>query len=277
MSSHLRGGVVLGWGDRARPQQGYEACSHHERADLHGGESWGRGSYAVHGGLPLLGTEGDLPRPLLGGGSARIRESIWQGSTSTCQRPGCRCGRRAASPGTCAPRCPGCGGHQACPPRCTCRGRRCAGRGVAGGEEGVRAVHKASVCWCVVVGGGEGVVFVVHEGHVRGGGRLAGVRGWDVGLDVLPEVAQGGYAVNLRPPFPRHGSGRGGSGWGTGHVGHAVGGEACGCRPLQLGVSNKVRPPVDGGHPVKGKSRASVGARKRVRERGRGRERSDGT
>ena len=37
--------------------------------------------------------------------------------------------------------------------------------------------------WCVVVGGGEGVVYVVHEGHVRGGGWLLVVGGADVARD----------------------------------------------------------------------------------------------
>ena len=44
------------------------------------------------------------------------------------------------------------------------------GGGVVGGEEGVGAVHHPVASGCVVVGGGEGVVHIVHEGHVRGGG-----------------------------------------------------------------------------------------------------------
>ena len=53
------------------------------------------------------------------------------------------------------------------------------GRGVVGGEEGVSAVHHPVASWCVVVGRGEGVVQIVHEGHVRGGGWLLVVRGGD--------------------------------------------------------------------------------------------------
>ena len=45
------------------------------------------------------------------------------------------------------------------------------------------------VCGCVVGGGGEGVVQIVHEGHVRGGGWLLLVGGGDVPRDVVPEVA----------------------------------------------------------------------------------------
>ena len=66
----------------------------------------------------------------------------------------------------------------------------CGGGGVVGGEEGVGAVYHTVVCGCVVVGGGEGVVQIVHEGHVRGGGWLLLVGGGDVPRDVVPEVAQ---------------------------------------------------------------------------------------
>ena len=59
------------------------------------------------------------------------------------------------------------------------------------------------------MGGGEGVVAVVHEGHVRGGGRLGGGGGGNVGLDVVPAVAQGGQAVDPSPPLPHNGVGRG--------------------------------------------------------------------
>ena len=52
------------------------------------------------------------------------------------------------------------------------------GGGVVGGEEGVGAVHHPVASWCVVVGGGEGVVQIVHEGHVLGGELDAGRRGW---------------------------------------------------------------------------------------------------
>ena len=64
----------------------------------------------------------------------------------------------------------------------------CGGGGV-GGEEGVGAVYHPVVCACVVGGGGEGVVQIVHEGHVRGGGWLLLVGHGDVPRDVVPEVA----------------------------------------------------------------------------------------
>ena len=59
--------VVLGGGVLAWPQQGHEAGCHHERAELHGDGAPGGWSRAVQGGLPLLGTEGNLPRPALCG------------------------------------------------------------------------------------------------------------------------------------------------------------------------------------------------------------------
>ena len=46
----------------------------------------------------------------------------------------------------------------------------CGGGGIVGGEEGVGAVQHPVASWCVVVGGGEGVVPIVHEGHVRARG-----------------------------------------------------------------------------------------------------------
>ena len=67
------------------------------------------------------------------------------------------------------------------------------GGGVVGGEEGVGAVHHPVVSWCVVVDVGEGVVQIVHESHVRGGGWLPVIGGGDVPRDVVPEVAQGGH------------------------------------------------------------------------------------
>ena len=66
---------------------------------------------------------------------------------------------------------------------------------------------------------------------------------------MVPEVAQGGHAVNPGPPVPSHGVGLGGAGWGLGDVGLAKAGAARGGHPLGLGVSHKVPPPGDQGHP----------------------------
>ena len=70
-----------------------------------------------------------------------------------------------------------CGSSGSSPLAYVSRPGLCGGGAVVGGEEGVGAVHHPVVSWCVVVGGGEGVVQIVHESHVRGGGwrRLSGV------------------------------------------------------------------------------------------------------
>ena len=112
------------------------------------------------------------------------------------------------------------------------------GGGVVGGEEGVGAVHHPVVSWCVVVGGGEAVVQIVHESHVRGGGWLPVVGAGDVPRDVVPEVAQGGYPGYPCFALPLFGVVGGGAGWGVGHVGLTVAGVALGVVPLRHGVSD---------------------------------------
>ena len=114
----------------------------------------------------------------------------------------------------------------------------CGGGGVVGGEEGVGAVYHPVVSGCVVVGGGEDVVQIVHEGHVRGGGWLPLVGGGDVPREVVPEVAQGGHPGYPCFPLPLFGVVGGGAGWGVGHVGLAVAGWALGVVPLRHGVSD---------------------------------------
>ena len=87
------------------------------------------------------------------------------------------------------------------------------GGGVVGGEEGVHAVHHPVASWCVVVGVGEGVRQIVHEGHVRGGGWLLVVGAGDVPRDVVPEVAQGGHPGDPCFPLPLFGDAGCGAGW----------------------------------------------------------------
>ena len=94
-------------------------------------------------------------------------------------------------------------------------------------------MHHPVASRCVVVDGGEGVVQIVHEGHVRGGGWLR-----DVPRDVVPEVAQGGYLGHRCFPLPLFSVAGGGAGWGMGHVGLAVAGAALGVLPLRHGVSD---------------------------------------
>ena len=112
------------------------------------------------------------------------------------------------------------------------------GGGVVGGEEGVGAVYHPVVSGCVVVGGGEGVVQIVHEGHVRGGGWLPLVVGGDVPRDVVPEIAQGGHPGYPCFPLPLFGVVGGGAGSGVGHVKLVVAGAALGVHPPRHGVSD---------------------------------------
>ena len=107
------------------------------------------------------------------------------------------------------------------------------------------------VCGCVVVGGGEGVVQIVHEGHVRGGGWLLLVGGGDVPRDVVMEVAQAGHPGYPCFPLPLFGAVGGGAGWGVGHVGLVVAGAALGVHPPRHGVSNQVSPQSMGGTQIR--------------------------
>ena len=159
-------------------------------------------------------------------------------------------------PGTCVPTCSRGGGCPARPPWCTCRGLGCfGGGGVVGREEGVGAVHHPVASWWVVVGGGEGVVQILHEGHVRGEGWQLVVGAGDVPRDVVPEVAQGGHPGDPCFPFPRFGVARGGAGWGVGHVALVVAGAALGVHPLGMGCPTGCRPHSMGG----AKTRSPVG------------------
>ena len=100
----------------------------------------------------------------------------------------------------------------------------------------------------MVVGGGEGVVFVVHEGPVRGWGWLPVVGGGDVARDVVTEIAQRGHTVDPCPPFSRYSVSWGEAGSGMGHVWPVVAFAALGVHPPRLGVSNKMSAKVDGEH-----------------------------
>ena len=136
------------------------------------------------------------------------------------------------------PRAPDVGVVRVVPPRVRVEAWVVWGGGLVGGEEGVGAVHHPVVSWCVVVGGGEGVVQIVHESHVRGGGWLPVVGGGVVPRDVVPEVAQGGHPGYPCFPLTLFGVVGGGAGWGVGHVGLAVAGAALGAVPLRHGVSD---------------------------------------
>ena len=82
---------------------------------------------------------------------------------------------------------------------------------------------------------------------------VEGAGGWfawsgDISQEVVPEIAKRGHPVDSYVPFRRLGVAGGGAGCGLGHVGLAVAGAALGIHPPRHGVSDKVSPPVDGGH-----------------------------
>ena len=110
--------------------------------------------------------------------------------------------------------------------------------GVVGGEEGIGAVYNPVARWCVVVSGGVSVVYVVHEGHVRGGGWLLVVGAGEISRNVVPEVAQGGHPVDPCLPFSLLGVAGGGARSGVGHVGPVVASAALGVHPPRHGVSD---------------------------------------
>ena len=99
-------------------------------------------------------------------------------------------------------------------------------------------MHHPVTSRCVVVGGGEGVVHIVHEGHVRGEGWLLVVGIGDVSRDLVPEVAQEGHPGDPCFPFPLLGVAGGGAGWGVGHVRLVVAGAALGVQLPQHGMSD---------------------------------------
>ena len=99
-------------------------------------------------------------------------------------------------------------------------------------------MHHPMVSWCVVVGGREGVVQIVHEGQVHRGGWLPVVGGGDVPRDVVPEVAQGGHPGYQCFRLSLFGVAGGGAGWGVGHIRLAVAVAALGVLPLWHGVSD---------------------------------------
>ena len=113
-------------------------------------------------------------------------------------------------------------------------------------------MHHPVTSWCAVVVGGEGVVQIVHEGHVRGGGWLLVVRDGDVPRDVVPEAARGRHPGNPCFPFPLLGVAGGGARWGVGHVGLLVAGAALGVHPARHGVcSTRCRPQWMGGTQIR--------------------------
>ena len=198
----------------------------------------GGGSLAVRGGLPLLGAQRDLPQPPLCGDLPGLLGPLGK----TIHRPtkalvAAADGEQRVQ-GLAFPHAADVGVVRLVLPGVPVRAWVVWGRGVVGGEEGVGAVYHPVASWCVVVGGGEGVVCVVYEGHVRGGSWLLVVGVGDVSRELVPEVAQGGHPVDPRLPFPVLGVAWGGAGWGVRHVWLVVAGAALGVHPPRHGVSD---------------------------------------
>ena len=143
----------------------------------------GGGSRAVQGGLPLLGTQGDLPRPLLCGDLPGALRSFAMAVHCAAKALVAAADEEQRLQGLAPPGVPDVGVVRLVLPgvRVVARVVRGGGWDVVGGEEGVGAVDQPGVDWCVVVGGGEGVVPVVHEGHVRDGAGC-----WLLGLGMSP-------------------------------------------------------------------------------------------
>ena len=185
----------------------------------------------VRGGLLLLGAQRDLPQPPVCGDFPGLLDSL--GKAIHCNTKVLVASadgeQRVQEP--VLPRAPDVGVVRLVSFGVRVRARVVRGGGVAGGEEGVGAVYHPVASWCVVVGGGEGVVYVVHEGHVRGGSWLLVVGGGGDSRDVVPEVAQGGHPVDPCLPLQSLGVAEGGARWGVGHLGLVVAGAALRVHP----------------------------------------------
>ena len=141
----------------------------------------GRGEWVPCGSwrLPLLGAQRDLPQPPVCGDPPGLLGPLGKAIHCPTKALVAAADGEQRVQGLAFPRAPEVGGT-----RLVLAGVRVGawvvwGGCVVGREEGVGAVHHPVASWCVVVGVGEGVVQIVHEGHVRGGGWLLVVGGGD--------------------------------------------------------------------------------------------------
>ena len=198
----------------------------------------GVGPLRLWGGFPLLRAQRDHPHPSVRGDPPGPLGPLGEAIHCPTKALAAAADGEQRVQGFAFPRAPDVGVVRVVPPGVRVEAWVVWGGGVVGREEGVGAVHHPVVSWCVVVGGGEGVVQIVHESHVHGGGWLPVVGVGDVPRDVVPEIAQGGHPGYPCFPLPLFGVVGGGAGWGVGHVGLAVAGAALGAVPLRHGVSD---------------------------------------
>ena len=198
----------------------------------------GVGPLRFWGGFPLLGPQRDHPHPPVRGDPPGPLGPLGEAIHRPTKALAAAADGEQRVQGFAFRRAPDVGVVRVFPPGVRVGAWVVWGGGVVGGKEGVRAVYYPVVRGCMVVGCREGVVQIVHEGHVRGGGWLPLIGGGDVPRDVVPEVAHGGhpgYPCFLPPLFGVVG---GGAGWGVDHVGLVVAGAAIGVHPPQHGVSD---------------------------------------
>ena len=149
----------------------------------------GRGGVGLRGGFPLLGAQLDHPHPSVRGDPPGPLGPLGEAIHCPTKALVAAADGEQRVQGFGFPRAPDVGVVRVVPPGVRVGAWVVCWGGVVGRKEGVGAVYHPVVCGCVVGGGGEGVVQIVHEGHVRGGGWLLLVGGGDVPRDVVPEVA----------------------------------------------------------------------------------------
>ena len=165
----------------------------------------GGGSPQVWGGFPLLGAQRDPPQPPVRGDPPGPLGPLGEAIHCPTKALASAADEEQRVQGFAFPRTPDVGVVRLVPPGVYVEAWVVWGGGVVGGEEAVGAMHHPVVSLCAVVGGGEGVVQIVHESHVRGGGWLPVVGDGDVPRDVVPEVAQGGHPGYPCFPLPLFG------------------------------------------------------------------------
>ena len=121
-------------------------------------------------GLPLPGAQPDLPQPPVRGNLTGPLGALGKAIHRPAKAFLAAADGEQRVQGPAFPRAPDVGVVRVVLPGVRVGPGLCGGGGVVGGQEGVGAVYHPVASWCVVVGGGEGVVYIVHEGHVRGGG-----------------------------------------------------------------------------------------------------------